>query len=587
MSSDFKTVLQKDPTIADITSDLVYAVKSAGSATTYQAFPSTSSTNSVIVFNVQIPSENIIVARDAIIQTPLQFTLNITGVPAGQVAMAWGQTASLQAFPLASLMNTATATINNTTTSINLQDVLPQILQLNSNRDLYRFNGMTPSLPDNNWGLYADSFGANSSPLASYYNQSYDNDQQPRGAFPCKVQIDRLINGVYQNQSNVGTGAVGESFRVTVFTAVSEPLFLSPFIYADPWHNKQGMLGINNMSFTFNINATLNRLVSCFVPAGAAVAISPGVLADASPAGAWAANGNLFQNQYVSEAFRVQNGGPTLRLRLVSSQPSDRLETRNVLPYYDLPRYLTANANNGPIAAGASPTIVSQSIQLSQLPDYFIIVARKPVVNQTITDSSSFLGIKGISINLNNQSGLLSSASQQDLWRMSVKNGSMQTWEQFQGSAFVYTDSGSGRLVPTTGAMFVVSPTDLSLPDYLTSGSLGAFQLQFNLQVYNQFPTQVDTVEICVVACNSGIFVLQQGTANVYTGILTREAVLAAKSQESTQDEHRIIGGAHMNDRGMVMHPRHMRGMHMRSVGGAQSGGASSGGSRSRLTGMY
>jgi len=586
MSSDFKTVLQKDPAIADITSDLVYAVKSGGSATTYQAFPSTSSTNSVIVFNIQIPSENIIVARDAILQAPLQFTMNVSNVPAQQQALAWGQTASLQAFPLASLMTTATATINNTTTSVNLQDVLPQILQLNSNRELYRFNGMTPSLPDNNWGLYSDSFAANSSPLAAYSNQSYDNDQSPRGAFPCYVQIDRFIAGVWQDNSNISTGAANETWRVTVFTAVSEPLFLSPFIYADPCHNKQGMLGINNMSFTFNINATLNRLVSCFVPAGAVVTIAPGVLADPNPAAnLWIANPNLFQNQFSLPAFQLQNGGPTMRLRLLSSQPSDHLETRNVIPYYDLPRYLTANANNGPLAAGASQTIISQSIQLSQLPDYFIIVARKPVGNQAITDSSSFLGIKSISMNLNNQSGLLSSASQQDLWRMSVKNGSQQSFKQFQGCALKYTQDGAGELVPTTGAMFVVSPTDLSLPDYLTSGSLGAFQLQFNLGVYNQFPDALNAVEICVIAANSGIFVIQQGTANVYTGILTREAVLAAKSQESTQQDDRMIGG--FQERGMVRHPRQYR---MKSGGamsaGAMSAGAMSGG-RSRLTGMY
>jgi len=585
--SDFKTVLQKDPTIADVTSDLVYAVKSGGSATTYQSFPSTSATNSVIVFNIQVPSENIIVGRDALLQSPLQFTLTVSDVPAGETAIVWGQTASLQAFPLASCMTTATATINNTTTSVNLQDVLPQILRLNSNRELYRYNGTTPSLPDQNWGKYSDSYASNSSPLASYYNQSYDNDQCPRGAFPCYAQVDRFVGGVWQDNSPISTGVAAETWRVSVFTTVAEPLFLSPFIYADPYHNRQGMLGINNMSFTLNINATLNRLVSAFVPPGASVVIAPGVLADPMPAAKWLANGNLFQNTYaVPQLSAPASGGPTMLLKLLSSQPSDRLETRNVVPYFDLPRYLTSSANNPVLAAATARTITSQSIQLSQLPDYFIIVARKSVQTQTITDTSSFLTIRNISINLNNQSGLLSSATPQDLWRMSVKNGSMQTWEEFSGSAYVNdTALGNNGLISTTGSMFIVSPADLSLPDYLSSGSLGAFQLQFNAQVFNQFDEAIQ-VEICVIAANSGIFVLQQGTCSVYTGILTREAVLAAKSQQSTQSDDRMIGG--MLSRGLARHPNdpmvRMRGAAMSA--GAMSAGANLG-MKSRLHGMY
>ena len=588
MASDFKTVLTKDPTIADITTDLVYAVKSGASSTTYQPFPSTSATNSVQVFNIQVPSENIIIGRDALIQCPLQFTLTISNVPINDVAIAWGQTASLQAFPLASIMTTASATINNSTVSVNLQDVLPMLLHLNSNRELYRYNGMCPSLPDQNWGSYVDAFGASSSPLASYYNQSYDNDQAPRGAHPCYVQINRYVANVFQDHSNVSTGVANETWKVYVFTTVTEPIFLSPFIYADPEHNRQGMLGVNNMALTFNINSTLNRLVSVAkADAGAVYTISAGVGADPD-GGLWLADSNLFRNAYAVPGIpTASSGGPTVLLKLLSSQPSDKLETRNVLPYFDLPRYLTSSANNANFPVGVERRVVSQSIQLSQLPDYFIVVARKPVTEQTITDTSSFLTIRSMSMNLNNQSGLLSSASAQDLWRLSVKNGSQQTWSEFSGQAFVNSPDGEGGLVPTTGSVFIVSPTDLSLPDYLTAGSLGAFQLQFEASVYNQF-NEVVNVELCVVACNSGIFVLQQGTANIYTGILTREAVLASKKEEPMEEPDRMIGGKLLN-RGMVRHPRHL-GMKMasapRAMGGAMSAGAMSAG-RSRLSGMY
>jgi hypothetical protein len=578
MASEFKTVLVKDPTIGDITTDLVYAVKSGANSTTYQSFAATSAANSVQVYNIQVPSENIIVGRDALISTPLQFRINISAVPVGEDAISWGQTCSLQAYPLASCMTTATATINNTTTSANLQDILPQILRLNDNRELFRFNGMTPCLPDQEFGVYSDAFAANSSPLAGFANKSYDGCLAPRGAHPCVVQVDRYVNGAYTDHSIVSTDAVTNTWVVTVFSVSTEPIFLSPFIYGHPDHNQQGMLGVNNMAFTFNINSVFNRLVSYGGPGVAT--ITPGIGLDPD-GGKWDANPSIFAMSYgVASNLLNPPAQPSILLRLLSSQPSDMLSTRCVLPYFDLPRYLT-NINGGAaIAANTVLAVSSQAIQLSQLPDYFIIVARKALNNQTLSDTSSFLTIRSISINLNNQSGLLSSASQQDLYRLSTKNQSQQSWSEFSGKASVATAGGASALVPTTGSMFIVSPTDLSLPDNLSCGSLGAFSLQFTAQVYNQFGVGV-AAELCVIACNSGIMVLNQGTAAIYTGILTRDAVDRAKREKAVVLPDRMVGG--MLNRAMGMHPRRF-GM----MGSALSAGAMSAGAKmSKLSGMY
>lgn len=600
MSSEFKTILTKDPTIADVTSDLVYAVKSGAASTTYQQFPATSPGNSVLTFNVQVPSENIIVGRDALLSTPMQFRINLGSAAAGANLLAgvsaieWGRTASLQAYPLASCMTTATASINNTTTSCNLQDVLPQILRLNNNRELFRFNGMCPTLPDQEFGVYADSIAANSSPLAGFANKSYDGDLAPRGAHPCVVQLDHYSGGVYVDASPISLG-VADFWVLTVFTVTTEPIFVSPFIYGDPDHNKQGLVGVNNMSFTFNINTALSRLVSYGGPVAAnLITLSQGVAADPAGAGAkWLANANMFGSLAYAVAGAVLNPPPAVSvlLRLLSSQPSDRLQTRNVVPYFDLPRYLTSATSAANIAPNAVATVQSQAIQLSQLPDYFIIVARKTMSDQGIRDTSSFLTIRNISINLNNASGLLSSASVNDLWRISTKNGSQQSFSEFCGKALVQTGAGAGGfLVPTTGSLFVVSPTDLSLPDMLSCGSLGAFSLQFNVQVFNQFDAAVPSVELCVIACNSGIMTLSQGTASLYTGLLTREAVLAAKQAEVSDEPSRMIGG--MLSRGLARHPR-VSGV-MKRIGGAMSAGAMSAGAmsagavgRPRLAGMY
>jgi len=586
MSSDFATILTKDPAIADVTEKLAYAVKSGAASTTYQPFTASSNGNSVLVFSVQVPSENILVARDALVSTPMQFTLLISNVPIGESAIEWGRTASLQAFPLASIMSTATATINNSTTSVNLQDVLPQILRLNNNRELFRHNGTCPSLPDQEFGLYTDAAGANSSPLAAFSNKSYDGDLTPRGAHPCVVQVDRFVGGVWTDGSPISTSAVTNTWRVSVFTTTTEPLFVSPFIYGDPENNKQAMTGINNMNFTFNINTTLNRLVSYAGPG--VITIQQGVLPDPRPAANWLVQTGMFAQLAYGLANNVlprSSAGCAILLRLLSAQPSDVLSTRNVVPYFDLPRYLTSVSNGATIAGNTAVAVSSQAIQLSQLPDYFIIVARKSMASQLVTDTSSFLTIRNISINLNNKSGLISSASIFDLWRLSTKSGSQQSFTEFCGKALKYNPAvAGGSLVATTGSLLVISPTDLSLPDELSCGSLGAFSLQFQCEVFNQFDVPVSNVELCVIACNSGIMVLNQGTTSIYTGMLTRQAIMDTKVQPVADVPDRMIGG--MLNRGLAMHPRLAR-LRERMRGSAMSAGAMSAGKMSKLSGMY
>jgi len=67
--SDFRTVLIEDSRIADITSTEVFGVQSSAAQSTYQQFQAVSTSNSSIVFNVQVPSENIVIDRHLLIST--------------------------------------------------------------------------------------------------------------------------------------------------------------------------------------------------------------------------------------------------------------------------------------------------------------------------------------------------------------------------------------------------------------------------------------------------------------------------------------------------------------------------------------
>ena len=573
--SDFKTVLVRDSVIGDITSDLDLAVKSCASQTTYQRFPSTSASNSSLIFSVQVPSENVVIGRDVLLTSGISFTLTATGVPNGDLVLNYGSDTALQAFPLASLMTTATAQINNTAVSVNLQDVLPQLLRLNNSRELYRFNSTTPSLPDQAYARYSDGVGANNNGLAGYSNASYDIDQVPRGSHPVAFNITHNITGGGTDSSLVSTDPL-DTWVIEISTVVAEPLFLSPFIFGDPEYNQQGLLGVNNMTFTFNMDATCKRLLSTTSPYITSISLGT------------AANPNGFTSTTAIAGVLNQPASPALLLKFLSTQPSDLIETKNVVPYMDFPRYLTSSANTTAVAAQASATLTSSNLQINQIPDLFIINVRKPMSSMTINDPNAFFQVNNISINLNNQSGLLSSASAYDLWRLSVKNGSTQSWREFSGVANVATAAtGAGSNINTTGSLLVINPAyDLSLPDYITCGSLGNYNFQFQIGATNTLSASggaAITPEICVIAVNSGIMTTQQGVSAIYTGILTKEMVLHAKSKQQASamksaEISRMVGGSMLNMplHGIVKRFCEKRGGVM--SGGVPSGGVSSGG---------
>ena len=586
--SDFSTILVKDSVIGDIMSDIPFAVKSGASNKTMQRFPSTSASNSSLIFQITVPSENVVIDRGVLINTGLSFTMtagnalgagNIGAVPIGSKAFDYGVTDSLQAFPMASLMTTATASINNTTVSVNLQDILPSILRLNNSRELYRYNSTTPSLPDQAYARYIDGVGANNNPLAGYSNSSYDVDLNPRGAHPASIVITRTdgVSGATDN-SPLAVNA-NDTWVIEFSTVVAEPLFLSPFIFGDPEFNLGGLLGVNSMNFSFNIDATCKRLFSTANPYIRTIGLGT------------SANPNGFT---ASGVIGTQNipSSPSLLFQFLSTQPSDLIETKNVIGMYDMPRYLTSSANTTSIAPQGSATLTSSNLQINQLPDLFIINVRKPMNSQTIQDASAFMTINNISINLNNQSGLLSSASAYDLWRMSVKNGSTQSFSEFGGlSQSSNATSGVGTFTNTTGSLLIISPSyDLSLPDYLAGGgSLGNYNFQFQVGVSNTLSAtggDAITPEICVICANPSILTTQQGVSAIFSGLLTKEIVLNAKSRQQASamksaEIKRMIGGNMLN---MPLHGivrqacRRLGGV---SSGGVPSGGVSSGGMKS------
>lgn len=533
MSQDFKKVLVKDDRL-NVSDSIAYAVNKGGQNMTSAQFNAISQSATSHTYNIQVPSEQTIIDRRVLWRSTVTLQLSVTA-PAGQMPLMYGLKDALAPFPLHQLASVMTATINNNSVSVNIRDVLPAILRFNDRRELQRYNGYTPVAYDL-LGKYSDGVGSNLNTLGGWAIAG-DNDLLPRGAWCLDaVSTTAPVNGLLQAPYTAPVVSTGAAQTIYVQFTCAEPLLLSPFIFSDPKSNNQGFYGVQNMNFVFNIGDASRVWRSA--SSTSAVGTDPAA------------------NAYITAASVVAFNNSQLVFNFLTPHPSDLMPARNCVPYYELPRYITSFQSavapaNAPPASAATTTLSTSSIQLNQVPDKLIIMCRKPMSSQRWTDPDAMLCIKGISINFNNQSGILASATQQDLYRYSVENGSNQSWQEFSGCAnFVDAASGTGRRVATSGSCLILEfGKDIQLSeDFYASGSLGNFNLQIQLQVYNQMDYNI-TPEIVLVTMNSGIFVNERGTSSTYTGILTKQDVLDASAQEPyfRSGVQRLVGGGFLD----------------------------------------
>lgn len=569
----FETVLVTDKIIGDITDKLDFAVESGGATSTYQQFNSTSASSSNIVFSLQLPSESVVFDRHPLIQSTINFALNIgsattpAGLAAGSIAFDYGLTDALQSYPLSKLILTYGITINNCNVNINLQDVIDPLLRMNDSRELFKKNSTCPAYPDQIWGRYSDAVLTNSNPMAGLNTTSYDIDQIPRGAYPLdSCVVTHHIAGGGVDGSVVSTN-VADWWVINCSVTVTEPIFVSPFLWGNSKFNTGGIVGVNTLNIVANIDQGCKRFWST-----------------ASSATNYTASITSFTNT-------------KLLLHFLNIQPSMKISTRVCTPFYDVPRFLTST--NTTFAPGATQVISSQSIQLNNIPKRFYIFARVAMASQTIKNTASFFPITNISLNFNNSSGLLASATKQDLWRISVESGLCMSWQEWNGLANVNSNAtGTGSNVQTIGSILVISPPkDLSLPDYLTSGSRGQFQLQFNLTITNNTQITYGTagngipIEVVLISEQQGVFITELGSSATSLGILTDNQVLSAKEKHdvppyTTSMYNAMVGGSMLDSCAGAMkgHRFMMRKVHrelgrMRASGTSGGGGSGGGGS--------
>lgn len=526
MSNEIIPVLAKDDLLlAD--SAVAFEVLKGASSVTVQRFPFTSQSPTSHVYNIQVPSTNVVMSREIMWGSDISVT--ISGIPAANKFLVnYGAFDSFAPFPLNQLTTNTSIQINNTTVSLQNRDVLDPLLRNMSRGELSRYKSTTPIYLDN-YADYAQLNGVisqvSNSPFGSYY-QASDPNYPPRGAYPVTITGD----------NTVGDGTLRKTCTVTI--RVCEPLMVSPFVFGDAAHSAAGIYGVSQINVQTSMDALGVRAFRWILGADGS-----------SGAGAKTVTAISYANSY-------------LECRFLTPKPSDLLPAINVLPAANFVNYKTTG--NASLAGGALTTLTSNNVQLNAIPDKAIIFVRETTANQQWYDADSYCAIKSVRILFNNQSGLLSSASEVELYRMSVEAGCNQNWLEYSGKANVnktqeyynnpgtvataiYRHDTSGDAVSTTGSMLVLDfAKHIAIAeDYYAPSSLGQFSFQIQVDIENTTNGAI-VPELNTLFMTSGVFSTQNGTSACYWGVLNKEEVLKVSTTEPVGKAAmgRMVGGS-------------------------------------------
>lgn len=558
--SDLKLKVIEDARIHNIESEATFAVESSAAQSTYQPFTASNASNNSVTFNVAVPSENIAMDRGVKVEADMNFSVKC--VPKGTVVQMAGYTQAFAvglydgvcAYPFNSSISQLQATINNASVSTSLTDVMPILNRLTPQHTHSDDNEETASFVDQGLSDLGEYRNQLASPL--YANPSdLSNKVKPRGGLPFEItytKFDDAAQTVVSAVQNLILDADNQSWMVCIKFRTCEPLmYLTPFAHLDSG-NKAAFLGLQSLNIVANLNTDYDKYLFKSSSVGAGTAgwthtVSAGDLvgtAGALPVGTTA---SLFRSD------------PRLRVNFLSLQPEQyaKLSTKNVLPMIDYPRYISSYggtlvntlATATPFTKTAT-SIPSPVIQLSQVPDYIIVVLKQARAAQSVGRQLTLATLTGCSVTFNNASGLLASASPEQLYEISRRNGSCQNWAEFSGmttsqtlAKLTATNANAASLVGTQGSILVLNPTyDFSLPSYLSGGSLGQFGFQINCQYANLTGVDLVNPDLEIIVVNSGVMYTQQGSSTVFSGMLTKQAVLDAKNSGPDIDSEDLRG---------------------------------------------
>lgn len=476
-----KTIMAIDPTIDFDPSEYQYLITKSGEQNTYTQINAITASNSGVQYSNLPPSTETALEKTIFNQIDIAFTFSGVNATPGTNLIQLGSNDALKYMPLNSkLIKTTSLTLNNGTSSINSNQVIPALCRSNMKDDHMESDlSMSPCSCYDMTQNYEDLFN----PAVSYYERVSLN-MNPLGP---------IGQGKYDGRGGfyiLSRVKIDDDNEVITYR-ITEPLMISP-LSSFFTESSQALMGINNYSVTlvFDPNALANNVCSM-----------------------WS------HSSYGNPLTSIR--GDVLAARLLIRQitlPSTMAIPRGIImyPFNDVLSYVT---NIGVVNSLATYSGQSNNIQLPAVPSRIFLYAKEKVAVQNYNSTDTFGRLSNISIQLFNKAGLLAGATEEQLYTISVKNGlrnvSFTQWKEQLGS------------------LIIINPVvDLSLSPDISSGVQAQTQLivQYTLTNINQ--TKNIDFEFNIVIVQPGVYNVDCGSATAYINkdIVTRSDVMSAST---------------------------------------------------------
>lgn len=398
--------------------DSVGKFKAVLSSTTYTptVIPTTNYNSNGNILTFSINTNNKQTAFHRQIYMKFYWDLVFTGT-AGTLGLmcAAGIFDAPRAYPALQCCNTMTVTLGNSNTGFNLNQVLNAFLNCNTDYDdLSKKTGLCPTMTDTTQN-YNDVFaygtsatattpmlGTNWSPLTTY-GLGMGEMYEPRGSWPINVL------------TNTSTSAHVR------FTTI-EPVMVPPIgLFAKT-------LPLLNLDY-YTIMMSMGNLNRCW-------SHIPGV----GSTTAYTSNG-LDQNinsSAITSLVATWYQSPEVHTTYITPGPQTVPPPLTIYPYTTVDMW--PNTGQSTLAPSATSTVTIGAITLAVNPSRIYIWVANDQSQWDFNSSDSFHRITNISVNFDNTSGQLASASEEDLIQFSIDNGwrgNQVEWVSGKGSILI------------------------------------------------------------------------------------------------------------------------------------------------------
>jgi hypothetical protein len=477
-----------------------------------KSYVTSSVSNSALQFTCPPPSMNNFTDPKIYFRAPIRLTFTRTSVAAGETILIPGMDAP-RAYGLSSSISTVNATINTYSISNNVSDYVHPFMRYNTGPELrYGQQSVTPTYLDQSQ-LYSSLYGSIRNPLGAY-GDGIDH-QTPRGGYSqYKIASQTVIvGGVSQSQPSTAAGQLMTSIVDVVFT--ENFYMLSPFA----WVEKEVHPFVHVSTIDFNITM-LNTAARFWSRSETSL-----------PLGSISYTFASILPQGASPTYSFEDTQPSIQFTYYTPKESQMIpqDLISCYPYFDIQRFPTDIS--AAIGTGRQ-TMVTNNIQLSSIPNkiYVFIRPRNNLLYSDCTMTDTYCAIDKLSIQYFNRTGILNSASRNQLYQISKKNGCNMSYEEWSGDS-VYPCGQFTNAYNTVGSVICLSPAlDFGLNSLQAGGKIDHNTLQIEI-TFRNLSTVITAYTMYVVVINEGVFTIAPGSTNAQVGVLTSEDILNAQSK--------------------------------------------------------